>query len=273
VTEVVVRVEQRRLLATLGCTARSYGPLAHTAGQYAFLNVPSLSALEWHPFTISSAPSGGSASTFHVKALTDGSFTSRLRDLAASGGGSASDIRIDGPYGCPPDLTQSSRAVTLVAGGIGATPCVSIFTELHQQALAGSLPPGVQKVRLVWACRSEAMVAALDQSHGVLSNVAANSLGDLFELSICITTSGGPSSTLGMPTAAPALVSRVLSPALTATLEHGRPDLSMEVARLAALGGKMFVCGPAPMVAACKSASMASVPPSAVQVFAETFEI
>jgi hypothetical protein len=27
-------------------------PLTHLPGQYAFINVPALSALEWHPFTI-----------------------------------------------------------------------------------------------------------------------------------------------------------------------------------------------------------------------------
>ena len=36
------------------------------AGQYAFVNFPTVSALEWHPFTISSAPSGQHV-TFHIK--------------------------------------------------------------------------------------------------------------------------------------------------------------------------------------------------------------
>ena len=53
------------------------------AGQYAFLNVPALSAVEWHPFTISSAP-GAPASTFHVRAMGAGSFTQRLRELSAA---------------------------------------------------------------------------------------------------------------------------------------------------------------------------------------------
>ena len=33
--------------------------LPHTVGQYCFVNIPSISVLEWHPFTISSAPDDG----------------------------------------------------------------------------------------------------------------------------------------------------------------------------------------------------------------------
>ena len=39
----------------------------HFAGQFAYLHFPTVSVLEWHPFTISSAPSDGRSITFHIR--------------------------------------------------------------------------------------------------------------------------------------------------------------------------------------------------------------
>ena len=41
-------------------------PLAHSMGQYCYLNIPRISRLEWHPFTISSAPVD-MVTTHHIK--------------------------------------------------------------------------------------------------------------------------------------------------------------------------------------------------------------
>ena len=62
--------------------------MAHfEAGDYVFLNVPAVSLLEWHPFTISSSPQEHSDSgelTLHILALDDApdSFTARVADWA-----------------------------------------------------------------------------------------------------------------------------------------------------------------------------------------------
>jgi len=45
-------------------------PLEHTVAQYVFLNVPAISLLEWHPFTISSAP-GDATTTHHIRKVND----------------------------------------------------------------------------------------------------------------------------------------------------------------------------------------------------------
>ena len=44
-------------------------PLAHSMGQYCYLNIPRISRLEWHPFTISSAPVD-MVTTHHIKVIT-----------------------------------------------------------------------------------------------------------------------------------------------------------------------------------------------------------
>ena len=53
----------------------------HEAGQYVFLNVPAISPLEWHPFSISSPPSALFRS-FHIRDMGEGTFTRKLRHIA-----------------------------------------------------------------------------------------------------------------------------------------------------------------------------------------------
>ena len=45
-------------------------------------------------------------------------------------------LSVDGPYGTPMNFTDFSRVV-LIAGGIGVTPCVSIFNSLKGKLQAG----------------------------------------------------------------------------------------------------------------------------------------
>ena len=63
---------------------RSSHPLCHLMGQYVYINIPSISSLEWHPFTISSAPTD-SVTTHHIKVmggLNNGQWTAKLHKLA-----------------------------------------------------------------------------------------------------------------------------------------------------------------------------------------------
>ena len=60
--------------------------------------------VEYHPFTISSAPSDGEL-TFHVKSMGEGKFSGRLLSLVAQeaedgdGRGAALTVSVDGPHG------------------------------------------------------------------------------------------------------------------------------------------------------------------------------
>jgi predicted ferric reductase len=65
-------------------------PFAFAPGQYLYLNLPCLGPHEWHPFTISSAPSDGVV-TCHIKAAPvapgqkkNSTWTGRLHDLAVA---------------------------------------------------------------------------------------------------------------------------------------------------------------------------------------------
>merc|ERR1719321_2512085 len=50
------------------------------AGEYVFICIPELSKLEWHPFTLSSAPELRNHFTLHIRAL--GNWTKALKEFA-----------------------------------------------------------------------------------------------------------------------------------------------------------------------------------------------
>ena len=84
-------------------------------GQYAFINVPRVSVLQWHPFSISSAPHDSDV-TFHIKALGAGTFTSVLADaVQASTNAAQIQMKVDGPYGRASYLLSGTK-VWLVVG-------------------------------------------------------------------------------------------------------------------------------------------------------------
>ena len=113
--------------------------LTHSMGQYCFINIPSVSELEWHPFTISSAPDDAMR-THHirsmgtkewtgklhsaVKAVLDAPFTEYAKALAEL------RMNVDGPYGLPL-AAQNYQHILLVGGGIGVTPLHACLRQLY----------------------------------------------------------------------------------------------------------------------------------------------
>lgn len=136
-------------------------PPSFEAGQYAFLNIPEISTLQWHPFTISSAPSEHLL-RFYIKSMGPGSWTENLFQLAQTSStlNSVPMINIDAPYGLGLEwkrysLTQCLkllryRRLIIIVGGVGVTPALSILEELYQQC---SKQPDTwnTKVDCLWA--------------------------------------------------------------------------------------------------------------------------
>ena len=132
------------------------------SGEYAFIKIPALSGVEWHPFTISSSSLRAHCFTFHVRSL--GNWTNSLFELyeeraraldAAEAAGGAADTAADaaalqpprklklprmltvddaceirGPFGAPMTSAFGKSHVVLVAAGIGVTPVASILKTL-----------------------------------------------------------------------------------------------------------------------------------------------
>ena len=105
----------------------------YEAGQYIFLQVPSISFWQWHPFTVSSC--NGKSVQVHIQ--TSGNWTQQLRSLPTD-----RDIRIgiDGPFGATSQrFYEFDRAVVLGAG-VGITPFSAVLTDLEQKLVNGVDP-------------------------------------------------------------------------------------------------------------------------------------
>ena len=122
-------------------------------GQYVFINIPAISLLEFHPFSISSSPLDPYTSC-HIKSMGKNTFTDNLllyaKDLyskeqefkstAKKNDGDNQSlsmqriyanilVNVDGPYGMPFDYRKFT-SILLVCGGIGITPLHGIFRTL-----------------------------------------------------------------------------------------------------------------------------------------------
>ncbi|OQR84573.1 ferric reductase [Achlya hypogyna] len=134
---------------------------AFRPGMFIYLNAPDIAALEWHPFTISSAPDDMYL-TLHIRVAGD--WTGALYD-ALSTHSLAQGVFIDGPIGAPATANDQYATIVLVGGGIGVTPFISILRDLihvwlrHQcrqcAHVAHPTSCATQRVYLYWVARHE----------------------------------------------------------------------------------------------------------------------
>ncbi|KAI1866602.1 hypothetical protein JX265_002144 [Neoarthrinium moseri] len=99
----------------------------YEAGQYVFLQVPSISFFQWHPFTVSGCV--GREMWLHIK--VEGSWTSRLKTLGRENATAQIDIGINGPFGAPAQRFSDFDHTIIVGAGIGVTPFSGILMDLQ----------------------------------------------------------------------------------------------------------------------------------------------
>lgn len=103
--------------------------LSFTAGQYAYLWIPSVSLFQMHPFSFSSNPHS-EIITFHIKSMGKRTWTRNLHDIVAKNQGDIETIKLHGPYG---NIPLHESVVILICGGIGVTPFLSILSDLYRK--------------------------------------------------------------------------------------------------------------------------------------------
>ncbi|KAL5206554.1 hypothetical protein ABZP36_034763 [Zizania latifolia] len=125
--------------------SKPYG-FRYRSGQYIFLQCPTISSFEWHPFSITSAP-GDDYLSVHIR--TNGDWTRELKrifvenyfsphlnrrtsfsEIGAAEPRSLPRLLVDGPYGAPAQDFRNYDVLLLVGLGIGATPFISILRDL-----------------------------------------------------------------------------------------------------------------------------------------------
>lgn len=146
--------------------------MKYKAGQWLFLNVPSVSTQQWHPFTITSCPFDPYISV-HVRQVGD--FTRALGDALGAGNAQAKlyeevdpmgmyevalqngqkmpSIRIDGPYGAPAEDVFDNEISVLIGTGIGVTPWASILKNIWHMRNGPNPPTRLRRVEFIWVCK------------------------------------------------------------------------------------------------------------------------
>lgn len=103
----------------------------YTVGQYFFINIPSLSKFEWHPFSVSSGPREDFVEV-HIRALGD--HTTQILNLAKEKAKTPNPsvwIRADGPYGLPNFDYRRYGVNFLIGGGVGVTPIIGMLRAIY----------------------------------------------------------------------------------------------------------------------------------------------
>ncbi|XP_076159140.1 NADPH oxidase 2 [Alosa pseudoharengus] len=124
-------------------------------GQYVFLKCPSVSQLEWHPFTLTSAPEEDHFSV-HVRIVGD--WTEGL--LKACGGDKNEfqeawklpKMAVDGPFGTASEDVFRYDVVMLVGAGIGVTPFASILKSVWYKHVNNNANILTKKIYFYWLC-------------------------------------------------------------------------------------------------------------------------
>ncbi|XP_067313446.1 NADPH oxidase 1 [Pseudorasbora parva] len=121
-------------------------------GQYVFLNCPAISQLEWHPFTMTSAPEEDFFSV-HIRSVGD--WTETLIKMVENlpEGGQGPKMGVDGPFGTASEDVFDYEVSMLVGAGIGVTPFASILKSIWYKFKDSDPKLQTKRIYFYWLCR------------------------------------------------------------------------------------------------------------------------
>ncbi|XP_019376902.1 PREDICTED: NADPH oxidase 1 isoform X3 [Gavialis gangeticus] len=119
-------------------------------GQYIFINCPSISVLEWHPFTLTSAPEDNFFSV-HIRAAGD--WTENVIDAFQQQKPKIPRIEVDGPFGTASEDVFQYEVAMLIGAGIGVTPFASVLKSIWYKFQQADQSLKTKKIYFYWLCR------------------------------------------------------------------------------------------------------------------------
>ncbi|RLN51850.1 hypothetical protein BBJ29_008010 [Phytophthora kernoviae] len=136
-------------------------------GQFIYLNVPAISKLQWHAFTIGSSPRT-SPDTLTILLKSLGDWTDELVKYSedCKRNNVLPTVYMDGYYGASLEMYDEYSTVCLVGGGIGVTPLFAILEDIVAKLQqGGSLR---QKVFFIFTFRE---LSLLEEIHPLLMQI------------------------------------------------------------------------------------------------------
>ncbi|XP_032361850.1 NADPH oxidase 2 isoform X2 [Etheostoma spectabile] len=160
-------------------------------GQYVFIQCPSVSRLEWHPFTLTSAPEEDYFSA-HIRIVGD--WTQALYE--ACGGDKTEPqeawklpkLAIDGPFGTASEDVFRYEVVMLVGAGIGVTPFASILKSVWYKRIQNNQDVFTKKIYFYWLCpETQAFEWFADLLQSLEGQMAEKGVTDFLSYNIYLT--------------------------------------------------------------------------------------
>ena len=215
-------------------------------GQYIFLQCSSISALQWHPFTLTSCPEEDFLSV-HIRIVGD--WTEELAKQCEQSGGNDTKMKfaVDGPFGTASSDVFRYKTIVCVGAGIGVTPFASILKSIWYRRQKEDSMVKVQKVYFFWVCPDTNafewfadLLASLEQQAGDLG------CGDFLEYQIYLTRGWNEEDIWNI--ALHDSLSRDAVTGLNQKTNFGRPDWNKIFSQVASkhVGTNVgvFFCGP-----------------------------
>ncbi|KAI9228480.1 MAG: ferric reductase NAD binding domain-containing protein [Piptocephalis tieghemiana] len=178
------------------------------AGQHVFLCCPEVSLIQWHPFTLTSAPEEDFISV-HIRLVgdwtmdlayalgvdfDDGKHMSRHRRSMVGARGREINrllprVYVDGPFGSATEDVFKYEVAVLFGAGIGVTPFASILKSIWYRAKYPHLATRLRKVYFYWICRD---YQAVEWFHDLLKAIEAEDIDQFIEIHVYLTGSLSP---------------------------------------------------------------------------------
>ena len=166
-------------------------------GQWAHIQIPQISSLQWHPFTMASNPEEKDVVYFYISPV--GNWTNDLKSIQDSGKkdiekGAKNDLkqelmskqlvaRLDGPFGAPAEHFKSYEHLMFIASGVGATPFSSILMSLlHMMRKNEAIP--FKSLSFYWLQRQ---YSKADYLNDILGDVLKHDKKKIMDLNVFIT--------------------------------------------------------------------------------------
>lgn len=134
-------------------------------GQFVYLNVPAISKLQWHPFTISSSPHANPATfTILLKSLGDWTEDLVAHAEACNANRELPTVFLDGFYGTSLACYEDFSTVCLIGGGIGVTPLFAILEDIAAKLSLRQEKKEVlmaQRVHFIFSFREVSLLAEI----------------------------------------------------------------------------------------------------------------
>ncbi|KAH0905358.1 hypothetical protein HID58_037185 [Brassica napus] len=156
-----IRLLSARILPsdTIELTFSKNPRLVYSPTSILFVNIPSISRLQWHPFTITSS-SNLEAEKLSVVIKREGKWSTKLyQRLSSSHQIDRLAVSIEGPYG--PASTDFFRheALVMVSGGSGITPFISVIRDMI--ATSQNQKCKIPKITLICAFKNSSEISML----------------------------------------------------------------------------------------------------------------